>query len=101
VISLDYLIQRAIMATQTERRASKMKKVIEATALGKIYTITMWTNKKGKLHRIWGPAFINSHGRKEWMRNDRPHRWIGPAVVTADGLKEWWVNGKFIKSNES
>ena len=78
-----------------------MKKEIKATALGKVYTITMWTNRHGECHRWIGPAFTNSLGRMEWMRHGRPHRIFGPAVITADGLKEWWICGKFIKSNES
>ena len=77
-----------------------MKKVIEATALGKKYSITMWTNKRGELHRWFGPAFTNEEGLKIWYRNGKTHRRWGPAYIS-DGYKEWYRNGKLIKSNES
>lgn len=74
-------------------------------------------NKDNQLHRIHGPAVIDtdgsklwyindenhredgpageySNGDKEWRLNDLLHREDGPAIEWANGDKEWWLNGE-------
>jgi len=48
-----------------------------------------WRNKRGKLHRLDGPAVEFTNGTKEWHKNGLLHRLDGPAYITADGHKEW------------
>ncbi len=33
---------------------------------------------------------INSYGTKYWIKNNTLHRLDGPAVIDSDGYKEWW-----------
>ena len=48
----------------------------------------------GRLHRIDGPAFIDSDGTQEWWINGKRHREDGPAFV---GYKQlWFLNNKNI-----
>jgi hypothetical protein len=53
-----------------------------------------WRNKKGKLHRIDGPAIELTNGTKYWYQNGVLHRIDGPAVEYGNGNKAWWQNGK-------
>jgi hypothetical protein len=55
-----------------------------------------WRNKKGKLHRLNGPAVIsNRDGYNIWYRKGKYHREDGPAVEYASGAKYWYQKGKF------
>lgn len=53
-----------------------------------------WTNYKGQLHRIDGPAIESHDGIKEWYRNGKIHRTDGPAIEYPTGDKVWVQNGK-------
>jgi hypothetical protein len=53
-----------------------------------------WKNKKGKFHRLDGPAVEYPSGAKEWFQNGKIHRLDGPARERTNGTKEWWQNGK-------
>jgi len=58
----------------------------------------VWRNKKGRFHRIGGPAIIWKDGHKQWRRNGVLHRLDGPADVWEDGITElWYINGKEVK----
>jgi hypothetical protein len=48
----------------------------------------------GKLHRVGAPAAVTASGNKYWYINDRLHRLDGPAYEGRTGMKEWWINGK-------
>jgi len=50
--------------------------------------------KKGKLHRLDGPAVEYLDGRKYWYKEGEYHRLDGPAVEYLDGTKEWYKEGK-------
>ena len=52
---------------------------------------TQWY-RNGKKHRTDGPAVEYSNGRKIWYYNDKRHRLDGPAVITAHGSKSWWID---------
>jgi hypothetical protein len=52
-----------------------------------------WRNKRGKLHRLDGPAVEFANGDEEWHKNGLLHRLDGPAYITADGHKEWFFEG--------
>jgi hypothetical protein len=52
-----------------------------------------WRNKKGKLHRLDGPAVEWRNGSKEWWVDGFRHRSDGPSIVYTDGHMEWHVIG--------
>ncbi len=47
--------------------------------------------KDNKLHRIDGPAFIDSDGTEKWFFHGKLHRTDGLAIVYPDGKEEWCV----------
>ncbi len=47
-----------------------------------------------KLHRLDGPAVIDSDGTQMWFVDGKIHRLDGPAAIYSDGNQEWWVDGK-------
>jgi hypothetical protein len=53
----------------------------------------------GKKHRIDGPAFETTDGRKEWWMNGKLHRTDGPAIESQNGDKSWWVDGKLQRTD--
>lgn len=52
--------------------------------------------KKGKLHRVNGPAVIHFEYRAYYVEGVR-HRLEGPAVYYTGGMKEYWEYGVKIK----
>jgi hypothetical protein len=54
----------------------------------------IWKNKKGKFHRLDGPAIESICNTKEWYKNGLRHRLDGPAIEYASGSKFWYQNGK-------
>jgi hypothetical protein len=52
-----------------------------------------WMNKRGKLHRLDGPAIECTDSTKYWYQNGLRHRLDGPAIEFPNGGKEWWANG--------
>ena len=50
--------------------------------------------KKGKFHRIGGPAIEYPDGHKEWFVDGERHRIDGPAIEYPDGHEEWFLDGK-------
>ena len=59
----------------------------------------LYTNAKGQLHRLDGPAREFANGSKFWYRNSSLHRTDGPAVENYDGTKEWWLNGSLHRTD--
>ena len=66
--------------------------------------IKYWKNEKGELHRVGGPAFVDSsNGYEKWVLNGFLHRLDGPAVIHEDltdkdwymDKEQWFLNGKF------
>lgn len=49
--------------------------------------------KKGKRHRLDGPATIRADGTKLWFKKGNLHREGGPAIEYEDGYKAWWIEG--------
>ena len=49
--------------------------------------------KKGRRHRLNGPAKIFSSGTEEWYTNGLRHCLNCPAVKYANGDEEWWEYG--------
>jgi hypothetical protein len=45
------------------------------------------------LHRLDGPAVVNTNGYTAWYVNGQKHRTDGYAVIGADGTQEYWVKG--------
>jgi hypothetical protein len=57
------------------------------------YGDSVWRNKRGKLHRLDGPAIEATDGYKAWYQNGEFHRIEGPAIEYSDGTKYWYQNG--------
>ena len=76
-----------------------MKRVYKAVSFGEEIECTEWTNKRGELHRWFGPAFTNEEGLKIWYRNDKIHRRWGPAYISGDGFRQWLIHDRFIKDS--
>ncbi len=53
--------------------------------------------KKGKHHRLDGPAIEWVNGDKQWLKEGKTHRVDGPAIELSGGYKEWWIDNKSIK----
>ena len=53
-----------------------------------------WYNKKGKLHRVRGPAVEWPNGTKMWYKNGKKHRIDGPACERNKGMQFWYINDK-------
>jgi hypothetical protein len=49
-------------------------------------------HENGVLHRIDGPALIDSNGTKQWFLQGKLHRTDGPAIEYSNGEKEWWID---------
>ncbi len=53
-----------------------------------------YRNREGKLHRLYGPAYIGvAYKFEEWFKDGVRHRIGGPAVSTSDG-QYWIVEGR-------
>lgn len=60
-----------------------------------------YLNQDGKMHRLYGPAVIQTDGTNQWRINGRLHRTDGPAIEYWYGLNEWWENGRYIRGEPS
>lgn len=64
------------------------------------YGTKRWYDEKGLLHRINGPALVESNGDKSWLYRGLLNRKDGPAVIVCDdttGIRireEWWYENK-------
>ena len=56
--------------------------------------------KRGKLHRLDGPAYESINGSKYWYKEGKLHREDGPAIESANKIKEWWFNGEKFSESE-
>ena len=59
-----------------------------------------WRNQNGEIHRLDGPAVIDSDGTQFYYQYGLKHREDGPAVIRANGTKEYWINGKKLTESE-
>lgn len=51
------------------------------------------------LHRLDGPARLESNGSESWFKRGYFHRMGGPATTDAfDGTEEWWIMGCVINN---
>jgi len=53
-----------------------------------------WFNEDGLRHRLDGPAYEGSDGRRMWYVNGKVHRLDGPAYEGLNDYKEWYIEGK-------
>lgn len=83
----------------------------------------VYRNKEGKMHRIYGPAYVSKrHDTEKWYKNGEYHRiggpavrhkntllWYkegklhnleGPAVIDPGGPKQYWIDGCRISPKE-
>ena len=56
--------------------------------------------RKGKLHRLNGPAIERQNGYKAYYVNNKRHRLDGPAIKWANDYKEYWINGQQFTEEE-
>ncbi len=54
----------------------------------------IWRNKKGKKHRIGGPAIIFANGCEKWYQNGKLHRVGGPSIIRPNGTECWHQHGE-------
>jgi hypothetical protein len=60
---------------------------------GKKHPDVFYFNAEGKLHRIYGPAYINRHYKWEmWYKDGLLHREDGPAIIHKNN-KYWFQEG--------
>jgi hypothetical protein len=65
--------------------------VLEVSSIG----TKRWFDKKGRLHRLDGPAFIYSDGYEEWYRHGKLHRDDGPAIIwPSENQFVWYKDGE-------
>jgi hypothetical protein len=53
-----------------------------------------WYDKKGKFHRIDGPAVECVDGYRSWWVNGERHRLDGPAIVGLNNFQLWFIRDK-------
>lgn len=52
-------------------------------------------NRTAELHRLDGPARIESNGTESWFKRGYYHRRDGPARIDGySGEHEWWIMGR-------
>jgi hypothetical protein len=59
-----------------------------------------YSNEKGLLHRLDGPAREFLDGDKYWYINGILHREDGPAIEGKNGYKSWYLNGIYYLEQE-
>jgi len=53
-----------------------------------------YRNKAGKLHRLYGPAYINKyHNVEMWYKNGELHRGDGGPAITHNANRYWYFEG--------
>jgi hypothetical protein len=57
------------------------------------YGTKRYFNKRGRRHRLDGPAVEYLDGSESWYQNGQLHRLDGPAVEYTGGSKYWYQNG--------
>lgn len=57
-----------------------------------------WT-KDTHLHRLSGPAVVDTDGYQGWYINGQRHRLDGPAIVYASGTAVWFRHGVIHRTN--
>jgi len=68
--------------------------IIYYTKEGKFKTEDISILSSKILHRLNGPAVIDSEGNKQWRVNNIWHRLDGPAVILYNDDKFWYKHGK-------
>lgn len=51
--------------------------------------------RRSILHRLDGPAIVESNGTQVWFYNGRYHRVDNPAIIRANGDQSWFYNGQY------
>ncbi len=68
---------------------------IELIAAASSIVQACWKDKKGKVHRLNGPAVIFRDGDRSWYKHGQRHRDDGPAREwPSQNKEEWWKDGK-------
>jgi hypothetical protein len=52
------------------------------------------------IHRVGGPAVIETDGEQRWYRRGVRHRLDGPALIRPDGQSSWWQGGVHLHDRE-
>jgi len=70
----------------------KLHRIYGPAYVNQAYHIEEWF-KEGKHHRLNGPAVIHN-SNYYWLKDGEYHRLGGPAIVTKNGPKQYWINGQ-------
>jgi hypothetical protein len=56
----------------------------------------VYRNKEGKLHRLYGPAYLNrTYNVEMWFKDGVLHRGDGGPAITHNQNKYWYFEGKY------
>ena len=76
----------------------KLHRIYGPAYINEKYNIEMWF-KDGLLHRLGGPA-VTHKNCKMWFRDDLPHRLDGPAIISDRSPKEYYIHGSKLSPKE-
>ena len=64
------------------------------------YSVTVYRNQQGRIHRVHGPAIFYHSGSRHWYLNGFRHRTDGPAVEWADSTISWYLYDQELTEEE-
>jgi hypothetical protein len=76
----------------------KLHRIYGPAYISQKYKIQEW-HKDGLRHREHGPAYIHKDN-KVWFFEGKLHRLDGPAVIEGGGPKQYWINGQRLSPKE-
>lgn len=59
-----------------------------------------FSDAAGRLHRVDGPAVVDSYGTESWYWRGVWHRPDGPAYIEDDGNETWFVRGVQVDADQ-
>ena len=69
----------------------KLHRIYGPAYIGSVYSVEVWY-KDGVMHREGGPAYIHNYNMV-WFKEGKLHRLDGPAVIEGAGPKQFWIDG--------
>ena len=69
----------------------KLHRIYGPAYISRVFEVRAWY-KDGKRHREHGPAYIHKRNMI-WFQENQLHRLDGPAVMEGGGPKQYWIQG--------
>jgi hypothetical protein len=76
----------------------KLHRIYGPAYISQLYNVLAWY-KDGLRHREGGPAYIHN-ANMAWFYEDKLHNLEGPAVVEGGGPKQYWIMGARMSKKE-